>query len=306
MARLMEQLVGHDRQKKQLVEALRADHCPSTLIFAGPSGVGKKLLARALLQSLNCQKSPEACGECSTCLRVLEAKNEMIFELGREDKTVIAVESVRELQRTLSLQSPQKARMVIIDPADALSPASANALLKLLEEAPTRTFFVLITERVQALLPTLRSRSALVRFQRLTKEDLGRVAGGNETAMAWSDGRWTRALELQDEGARQDLTGAFEFLYALLYDPPQDWKKKSPDFFNATDKRKFYFEMWNLALSKRLSGEQKDIDWLPADRSQLVLVHEQLENLQKSIERNVDKTLALENFYYQVRQSWQH
>ena len=72
MARLIDQIKGHAQQKQQLLEMIQADHMPSSFIFHGPSGVGKKTLVRALLQVMNCSEDPISCGECSNCQRALD------------------------------------------------------------------------------------------------------------------------------------------------------------------------------------------------------------------------------------------
>ena len=138
MSTLIEKIVGHKEQIQSLLQSLEHGQLPCALIFHGPDGVGKKTLVRALLQVANCQQTSLACGRCSPCVRSLQHKNEMIHEITLQSKKNISVDQIRDLHSQLSLQSIHPARFVIIDPADRLSKAAANALLKLLEEAPKK------------------------------------------------------------------------------------------------------------------------------------------------------------------------
>ena len=70
MAQLIDALVGHAEIKTWLLAQAGNASLPSTLIFHGPQGVGKKTLALALLQVMNCREVPLACGQCSSCRRI--------------------------------------------------------------------------------------------------------------------------------------------------------------------------------------------------------------------------------------------
>lgn len=302
MAQLMNQVVGHSEQKRQLLQMVASDHMPSSFIFHGPEGVGKKMLIRALLQVMNCSQETVACGQCSNCLRCLEDKNELIYELKPETKKMISVDQVRTLHQYLSLKSMQSARFVIIDPADKLSVAAANSLLKVLEEAPPKTYFFLVTNKVFSLLATIRSRSHSINFSKLSVEELGSVGRFDEVSISWSDGRVSLAEQLQEEKSVDQLNDSLKLFYSLICESPQDWKKAAPWFFTSEEARQFTFSVWNQALEKRLYSKGQNLDWLPEESGLLSFVYDQVESLKKDINANVEKQLALENFYYQLKQ----
>ena len=303
MSTLIEKIVGHKEQVQSLLQSLKLGQLPSALIFHGPGGVGKKTLVRALLQVANCQQSPLACGRCSPCVRSLQHKNEMIHEITLQSKKNISVDQIRDLHSQLSLQSVHPARFVIIDPADRLSKAAANALLKLLEEAPKKTHFFLLTHRMASLLTTIRSRCHRLSFTELTREELGKIQEFSDTALIWSRGRVEQALALEEEGAVEQLDQSLKFFSSLLWDSPQDWKKKAPWFFTKDGGMESCLGFWGQALEKRLWGEQKDqLDWLPADSKSIVFVFERLLGLERDLWANVDRQLAIENFYYSLKQ----
>lgn len=154
------------------------ERMPHALLLQGRPGIGKLDFAIALAQSLLCdhpQPDLQACGTCDSCnwysqgnhpdFRVLEplesaasGEDETDAKPGKKSQ-VIAVDQVRELSEFLGLSSHRAGlRIVLLQPAEALNPASANALLKMLEEPPPQVLFLLVTHNPQRLLPTIKSR----------------------------------------------------------------------------------------------------------------------------------------------------
>ncbi|MEM7646748.1 MAG: hypothetical protein AAF203_07565 [Pseudomonadota bacterium] len=263
MASILDHYIGHGDHVQWLTQRHQQNQLPSTMIFQGPTGVGKKLLVRGFLQKLVCEKSQEKpCGVCSHCLRVLEEQNEMVFELGVDGKKNISVAQVRELHEALALKSMRGFRFVIIDPADRLSRQAANSLLKVLEESPEGTHFFLITDRVFGILPTIRSRAHILTFGRMTSAELEQKWGSLEL-LSWAGGRFDQAERLKEAETVEYLNKSIQLLYALVNDQPQDWKKKAPWFFSHEEWRRFCFFIWNQCLEKRLFKIDQDLDWLP-------------------------------------------
>ncbi|MEK7357797.1 MAG: DNA polymerase III subunit, partial [Bdellovibrionota bacterium] len=179
MARLLDRLQGHGSVLKPLIEAAARERLAPTLIFNGPSGVGKRLAALALAQSLVCEKSRDAaCGECGGCLRIERGQSESLLVI-EPDGAQIKIEQARDVLQFISLRALGRARVIVIDQAHLLGPQAANALLKSLEEPPSGTYFILVTPLASAILPTIRSRSQLVRFAPLDVKSLRAVLGAN-------------------------------------------------------------------------------------------------------------------------------
>ncbi len=175
MARLVDKIVGHKEQIELLSMLRQSGRWPHALLFSGPSGIGKRKIALAFAQMLICPEQPGACGICGACLRVEKEQSESLILLSPDpelSKKVIKVDAVRELLDSLSLVGIGRARVVIIDQADTMNSQAANALLKTLEEPFENVFFVLIGREVQSFLPTIRSRSQVMRFAPLSYDDL--------------------------------------------------------------------------------------------------------------------------------------
>jgi DNA polymerase-3 subunit delta' len=213
---------GHDAVLAHFRRALRRGRLASTFLFVGPAGIGKRLFAEKLAQSLLCQAAGETalepCGTCDACVQVaaLAHPDLMIVEKPPE-KSFIPVELVigdaehrmREgLCHDIALKPFMGGRKVaIVDDADELNEEGANALLKTLEEPPPRSVLILIGTSADRQLPTIRSRCQLVRFRPLDNGQVARilqlrglVADAKEAARQaeFSGGSVRRALELAD------------------------------------------------------------------------------------------------------------
>jgi DNA polymerase-3 subunit delta' len=142
------------------------------LLLAGPRGVGKGALALAWAQALLCetpQPDGAACGRCPAChwfgtgghpdFRLVTLQEKTGKEGETRMATAIEVDQAREAVDFVQLSTYRAGfRVVLVDPADSLNPAAANALLKVLEEPPLNTVFVLVSDQPRRLLPTIRSR----------------------------------------------------------------------------------------------------------------------------------------------------
>ena len=143
------------------MQRLVADKLAHALMIEGPSGVGKKDLADAMIARLLCRENqPQACGKCRSCQLLSGAAHPDYFNLQpEEDSKVIKVDQVRHLIAKLDLTTSISERKVAyIHPADAMNAAAANALLKSLEEPAGNTVLILVSDNPGRLPVTIRSR----------------------------------------------------------------------------------------------------------------------------------------------------
>lgn len=151
-----------------LAGALAAKRLHHGLLFAAPSGFGKRTLANALANAALCSQRDadgHACGVCARCLLIAAGSHpdlvRITFELRDDGKmrTEITVDQIRMLSQRLALSSQfGGAQIAIIDPADRLNASAANALLKTLEEPTPATILILIADDASRLPATIRSR----------------------------------------------------------------------------------------------------------------------------------------------------
>ncbi|MES1940534.1 DNA polymerase III subunit delta' [Salinisphaera sp. T5B8] len=152
-----------------MAHAIAADRVAHGLLVCGPPGIGKRVFADRIVAALLCRERDaqgDACGRCAACRQRIAGTHPDISRLVPEEPgKLIKVDQVRAFSQRLHL-TPQydSGRIGWIDPAEDLSPSAANSLLKTLEEPPPACHIVLVTDRVSALMPTVRSRCQLWRL----------------------------------------------------------------------------------------------------------------------------------------------
>lgn len=164
--------IRHPRIADLLRQAVIRRSVPQSVIFAGPEGSGKRAMALALAQAVNCpnQKDGDACGTCSTCTRIARGDHyDVVIVEPEKDAATIKIDQVRRGIMDVVGYRPFEAqrRVFIIDPVDALTWEGQSALLKTLEEPPSSAMLILITAYPDSLLPTVQSRCRRLRFERV-------------------------------------------------------------------------------------------------------------------------------------------
>lgn len=153
-------LPPHQLVWERLQQQIERKRVPQALLFVGSRQDKLIQLINRLMITILCQSTPAPCAQCAACQRVLHQTHPDIYYLQpMESSHVIKIEQIRDLQQAV-FQTPQRGEhsFVVIDPAEKLNQASANALLKLLEEPPAHAVFILIAENISTLLPTILSR----------------------------------------------------------------------------------------------------------------------------------------------------
>ncbi|MBI5369124.1 MAG: hypothetical protein HZA54_18960 [Planctomycetes bacterium] len=168
------EILGQDGPVSLLTGALARERVAHGYVLTGPEGVGKRRAAAELARALLCPRrapgTAEACGACPECVRCARGTHSSYQVVTvPEDKREIPIAWVRErVIEPLGLRSADGGwRVFVVDPADALNAEAANCLLKTLEEPSPRVALVLVTARVEHLLPTILSRCQVLRFRPL-------------------------------------------------------------------------------------------------------------------------------------------
>ncbi len=180
-------IVEQEAPIAQLKNALASGRLAGAYLFAGLRGVGKRRTADALAGALLCPHRTDAgaCGSCAACRKCAEGNHPDLFVVlpealqpdwkpppgkDRKPSEEIKIERIRELQGELQFHPLEaKAKLAIIDEADRMTAAAANSLLKILEEPPEATHFVLVSALPHRLPATIRSRCQTIAFAPLSE-----------------------------------------------------------------------------------------------------------------------------------------
>jgi len=205
-------IIGQQNIKAHLINTVRENRISHAQLFFGAEGYGTLPLALAYAQYINCQSPTEtdSCGACSSCRRIAKlqhpdlhfvfpvigdkAVSDQFIQKWRDfilanpygnynqwldaldagnAQGIIRVDEGREILRKLSMKSFEADyKTMIIWFPEKMNPETANKLLKLIEEPPEKTLFLLVAENTGFMLSTILSRTQLVKVPRISEDDL--------------------------------------------------------------------------------------------------------------------------------------
>lgn len=173
----MQEIKGQERTKDILLRTLKSGRLANTLLFVGPEGVGKSLMAKYLAKSVNCLNSDfEACGQCNSCLKIDKLNHPDVHWIEKDESGAIKIEQVRGIEKEIQLRPYEaKKKVFIIIEAQNLTPEASNALLKTLEEPPADSLLILTSAHADQLLPTILSRCQKFFFTAMGPEILKNI-----------------------------------------------------------------------------------------------------------------------------------
>jgi len=158
---------------ESLRKYLSAKDVPQSFLFSGPKGSGKTSAARILARAVNCtnSKDGEPCGKCDNCKEIIKGGAMDIIEMDAASNR--GIEDVRSLKdKAYLLPSKLTKKVFIIDEVHMMTKDAFNALLKLIEEPPQHTIFVLCTTDPEKIPDTVLSRLVRVDFRKGGKDSL--------------------------------------------------------------------------------------------------------------------------------------
>ncbi|WP_366923407.1 DNA polymerase III subunit delta' [Metallumcola ferriviriculae] len=194
----------------KLKKAITAGRMAHAYIFQGAEGSGRESVARAFAATVNCLNPDHdgtACGQCVSCRKIHHNNHPNIYYI-EPDGASIKLHQFKELKRELSLRQVENGcQVIIIRQAEKMTGEAANSILKILEEPPAQTVFILIVKNISAIKTTILSRCQKVSFQTASLEDTYKLLI-EETGYSMSEVKL--AMQIGGEGverARQLLEG---------------------------------------------------------------------------------------------------
>ena len=167
------EILGHGQIIEHLQNAIKLQKVSHAYILDGEEGAGKKMLARAFAQTLQCERGgTEPCGECHSCKQAQSGNQPDIITVTHEKPASIGVEDIRgQLCGDIQIKpysSPYK--IYIVDEAEKMTVQAQNALLKTIEEPPAYGVIMLLTTNADAFLPTILSRCVTLKLRPVKNE----------------------------------------------------------------------------------------------------------------------------------------
>ena len=201
---LFENIVGNNKIKESLKNAVKSNNVSHSYLFVGKAGVGKKIFAKDLAKKVMCLGSNGGAqnngvknnevqnnnvandnleldfDNCDSCIK-FDANSNPDFSIIVPDGKSIKIEQIRNLQAKIVEKPISSSKKVyIIDDADTMTEESQNCLLKTLEEPPEYAMIILIASNENRMLQTIKSRCVIIRFEDLTNEEISQILHTND------------------------------------------------------------------------------------------------------------------------------
>ncbi len=320
--------IGNDGALNQVAAYLKAGQFPHAILIEGPTGSGKKTLARHIAGATVCEGTPRRpCGACSGCRKAAAGIHPDIEEFaGTGGERSFHIDTVRVLRHNAYvLPNEAEKRVMILCDAHQMTPQAQNALLKILEEPPAHLLFLLTCENRAQLLPTIRSRVTVLSLTGVSFEDAypllqERLPDADEDSLRRAFTAFGGVIGQVLSGfSGQSLSKALDLIpkiaTALL--APDEWPLLALSGEMEKDKETLKEVLSGLhllfrdalmlhygstttlstapdaarALSARLSG------------ARLTALIREVEGLQESMRRNMNQALLLSRFTARLRQA---
>ncbi len=279
------EIKGQDKAIKNLRAILAAEKIPSVFLFSGPDGVGKKLAAQIFAQIVLCSqrdKNQSPCEVCPSCLAVQREVHpdfkmvDLSYQANLRDEELskqrtLRVDTIRHLRSEMSMEPMLGGwKAAVIVDAENLEIESSNALLKILEEPPRKTFWILLSSQAQTLPKTILSRALKIPFAPIPKKLVAKVLEErgiqSASALELCAGSIGRALEFSK---RENWPGvltesplsAIQACEALPRDLPSSRREAELIFFSLSENLRRFYHQGKISF-ERFEKAARDISWL--------------------------------------------
>lgn len=311
--------VKGQRQAVELLKgSVKTGRVSHAYIFCGPKGVGKNKTAQVFAQVLNClnAKEGEPCGTCPVCRKIKSGNHPDIIQLAPE-KSSLKISQIRQLQQRAYYKCYEgKCKVIVIQDSDLLTTEAANSLLKILEDPPDKTVFILLTCSTKNLPVTILSRCQTIPFQELDlsvlDDILSHLGVKNPLLLSLAQGSIEKALELAEKVNIQQLmtnitsilrdiqkSGYYEIInWAEQMDQNETLRESTLELLTIIyrDKLLFYLtEDKGLLLAPEFLWEGKE------EPEKLLQALTEIEKARKALKSNANTRLVFEVLFIKLK-----
>lgn len=245
MSQYFKNIAGHQKQLDWLNQDLVNNNLAHAYLLAGPSDLGKSTIAKSFAKAiqtynLNTDKAYSIVNQIEK-----GTHSDTIFIANNFSDSSIKIEQIRTITHNLHMTGNSQKRILVIEDIERLTPESANALLKILEEPPEKVVFILTSSNPKLILETILSRVRRIDFQLISNKDLFQILKNRYRLVEekkiyrvteLSQGRIAKAIKLLDNSEhfeiyentylqiqnflkRKDVSAAFNFIGQIYNDP---------------------------------------------------------------------------------------
>ncbi|MBW2630358.1 MAG: DNA polymerase III subunit delta' [Deltaproteobacteria bacterium] len=317
-------IYGQDKQISVLQSTMKRGRVPHAYLFHGIKGIGKRTTAKILAKALNCrEKDGDSCGTCPSCLKI-EHDNHPDIVFIEPEGIFIKIDTIRALQDQIKFRPFEgRKRVFIIVDAERMNDASANALLKTLEEPKPSNVLILTTSRVHKLPQTIVSRCQKIRFNPVRPEVINsfltdRMSMTEEPARdiaSSAGGSIGRALEIRKKSSLDFMNDVIKILstaravpMSLLFLADNFGKDRDSTLQRLDILRGWYRDMLvyrethdvNKLIHRDVADTTKKLSERMAGADILESI-KTISNTHGAIERNVNRQLMLESMAFRLK-----
>ncbi|SKC83746.1 DNA polymerase III subunit [Maledivibacter halophilus] len=321
-----DKVIGHEKIISFLKNAINSNRLSHAYVFEGQKGVGKKITGVEFAKAINCKNESLGCETCSSCVKI-NNNNHPDISIIKSDGKSIKNKQIEEFQNDILLRPYESDKKVfIIEDAHTMTISAQNRLLKILEDPPKYGIIILIVENSYSLIPTIRSRSQIIKFNRIPKKLIEEYLKKNynirdndlSIATRFSDGSIGKAMNLYKS---EEFKSRREITIDIIDEVISGDKLKLLEYVDFFEKNKEYiseildfFIIWFrdlLLLSE--TGEEEHL--LNIDKIDILRLHanklpsenfcefiEIVEKIRKNIDANVNFSLSIETMLLNLQE----
>lgn len=291
---MFDKILGNDKIKKQLKQAVDLNKTSHSYLFLGISGIGKKMIAKEFAKMILCENEEKYCGNCKSCIE-FDSNNNPDFQLIQPDGASLKIDQIRQMQKKI-LEAPiiSKNKVYIIDDADLMTTEAQNCLLKTLEEPPEFVTIILIGSRENSFLSTIKSRCTIIKFQEIENEQIKEYFSKNyeisnisEEMLDIYGGSIGKAEELKD---KQELfSNIIEIIKKIKILELPEILKKADIIYKSQEDKIDILEAMNVTLYKMSKQDNRYLNCIDI-----------VEDTKKRLNANANYNMSIDNMLFKI------
>ena len=290
---MFQNILGNDKIKELLQEAVKANKVSHSYLFVGQAGIGKKMIATEFAKAILCLGDDKYCNNCKSCLE-FDGNNNPDFILIEPEGNNIKIDQIRNMQRKVQ-EKPiiSNKKVYIINSADLMTKEAQNALLKTLEEPPEFVTIILVGENENEFLATIKSRCMILHFNSISSSDMEKYLEENYNMNVTSNmldvfqGSIGKAIELKDK--QEEYLSIESAIENLEKEDLIDLIKKLDILYTSKDEILDMLDYINIILLKKSKEDVKYTECIKI-----------VENTKRRIAQNANYDMSIDDMLFNI------